>query len=80
MGGSLSTFAAASAVAILFGKNFVSSRVFLLGGGTVVDEERMVCDSGERLRRRLGMGVGGGNGRSGRGRRGIGCESDDSVC
>ena len=59
IGGSLSTLAAASAVAILFGRNLASSRVFVVGGGTVVDDERIVGESGERLRGRLGMGVAG---------------------
>ena len=57
IGGSLSTLAAASAVAILLGKNFASLRVFLVGGGIAVDDERIVGASGERLRGRLGMRV-----------------------
>lgn len=58
IGGSLSTRAAASAVAILLSRNLASSRVFLAGGGTVVGEERIVCETGERLRGRLGIGTG----------------------
>lgn len=72
IGGSLSTLAAASAVAILLGKNFASSRVFLVGGGTAVDDERIVGETGERLRGRLGMGIVGRRGGED-GRTSVGC-------